>query len=82
MYWTQYASHAAERMNERGITETMINEIVANGKVLSQNNGDKYAYITREGVVVLTKAGKLITAWGKANFDENMIEIVERLWGN
>ena len=40
----------------------MVNNIVENDKVLSQNNGNKFAYITREG--------KLITAWSRGKRDE------------
>ena len=70
--WTQYAEHAAERMQQRGMTQELVNNIVENGKVLSQNNGNKFAYITQEGVAIVSKEGKLITAWSDANFDSSM----------
>jgi hypothetical protein len=79
--WSQFAEHGFERMAERGVTKDMINSIVKNGKVLSQNGGNKFAYITQEGVAVVSKEGKLITAWGKDNFDDNMIKIVNELYG-
>ena len=79
--WSQFAEHGFERMAERGVTKDMIESIVQNGKVLSQNGGSKFAYITQEGVAVVSKEGKLITAWGKDNFDSNMIEIVTQLFG-
>ena len=40
--WTEYAEHAAERMQQRGMTRELIDHIVENGKVLSQNGGNKY----------------------------------------
>ena len=67
-------------MAERGITKDMVESIIQNGKVLSQNGGNKFAYITPEGVAVISKEGKLITAWGRQYFDENMIEIVNKLF--
>ena len=79
--WTQYAEHAAERMQQRGMTQEMVNNIVENGKVLSQNNGNKFAYITQEGVAIVSKEGKLITAWSSADFDSSMLEIVSKLFG-
>ena len=79
--WTQYAEHAAERMQQRGMTQELVENIVENGKVLSQNNGSKYAYITQEGVAVVSNEGKLITAWTSADFDDNMKEIVKKLFG-
>jgi hypothetical protein len=69
--WKQYAGHAAERMQQRGINRKMVENIVKNGKVLSQNGGSKFAYITKKGVAVVNKDGKLITAWTSANFDNN-----------
>ena len=79
--WTQYAEHAAERMQQRGMTQEMVNNIVENGKVLSQNNGNKFAYITQEGVAIVSKEGKLITAWRSAHFDSSMLEIISKLFG-
>ncbi|MBO5523185.1 MAG: DUF4258 domain-containing protein [Roseburia sp.] len=79
--WTKYAEHAAERMQQRGMTQEMVNNIVENGKVLSQNNGKKFAYITQEGVVIISKDGKLITAWSSADFDSSMLEIINKLFG-
>ena len=79
--WTQYAEHAAERMKQRGMTQEMVNNIVENGKVLSQNNGNKFAYITQEGVAIVSKEGKLITAWSSTDFDSSMLEIINKLFG-
>lgn len=79
--WTQYAGHAAERMQQRGITQEMVNNVIKNGKVLSQNNGNKFAYITQEGVAIVSKEGKLITAWSSADFDSSMLEIISELFG-
>ena len=79
--WAQYAKHGAERMLQRGITKEMVESFIKNGKVLSQNAGSKFAYITREGVAIISKEGKLITAWTSIDFDDNMIAIVARLFG-
>ena len=79
--WTQYIEHAAERMQQRGMTQEIVNNIVENGKVLSQNNGNKFAYITQEGVAIVSKEGKLITAWSSADFDSSMLEIISKLFG-
>ncbi len=79
--WTQYAEHGVERMQQRGMTQEMVNSIVENGKVLSQNNGSKFAYITKDGVAIVSKDGKLITAWSSADFDSSMLEIIEKIYG-
>ena len=79
--WTQCAEHAAERMQQRGMSQEMVNNIVENGKVLLQNNGNKFAYITQEGVAIVSKEGKLITAWSSTDFDSSMLEIINKLFG-
>lgn len=68
-------------MQQRGMTQDKINNIVENGKVLSQDNGNKFAYITKKGVVIVSKDGKLITTWSSADFDGNMLEIIKILFG-
>ena len=62
------------------MTQEMINNIVEKGKVLSQNNGSKFAYITKDGVAIVSKERKLITAWSSADFDSNMLDIIEKLF--
>ena len=79
--WSKFAEHGLERMEQRGVTKDMVNDFVRNGKVLSQNEGNKFAFITKDGVAVVSKDGKLITTWGKDKFDDNMKEIVKMLWG-
>ena len=78
--WNQYAEHGMERMNQRGLSHEFVESIIQNGKVLSQNSGSKFAYVTKEGVVILSKEGKLITTWGSAQFDDSMLEIISKLF--
>lgn len=78
--WKQYADHAMnDSMVKRGITQEMVEGYVANGKALAQGNG-KYAFVSRDGVAVVTSNGKLVTTWSSADFDANMLEIVNKLF--
>ena len=79
--WSQSTNHGLERMLQRGLTPNMIKDFIKKGKVLSQDNGNKFVYVTRDGVAVISKDGKLITAWTSANFDSNMSRIVKLLFG-
>ena len=79
--WSEYAEHGMKRLQERGMSKMQVNEIVKNGKVLSQNDGAKFAYITQDGVAVVSKEGKLVTTWGKDNFDDSMNKIIVDLLG-
>ena len=79
--WSQYAEHGFKRMQQRGMTQEMVDQIVANGKVLSQNNGSKFAFITQDGVAVVSRDGKLITTWSSEYYDSAMQEIIIKLFG-
>lgn len=58
----------------------MIEMWVKTGKALQQS-GDKILYITRQGAVVINKAGMVITAYTSQYFDANMLEIIKKLFG-
>lgn len=78
--WDSITIHGTERMAQRGVTQSMVDDWVANGKVLRQSSGN-HIYITREGAVVLNNAGELVTTYPKADFDANMLNIVKQLFG-
>ena len=78
--WNNTTTHGTERMTQRGITQKMVDDWIANGKVLKQSSGN-YIYITKEGVAVLNHNNELVTAYPKANFDSNMLNIIEQLFG-
>ena len=69
-----------QRMIERGVTQEMVEVWVKNGKALQQA-GEKILYITKQGAVVIDKAGAVITAYTNQYFDPAMQEVVEKLFG-
>lgn len=79
--WDKLATHAPNRFTERGMSISMADDIVSNGKALSQSNGAKHMFVTKEGVVVVATDGTPVTGWTSANFDDVMKEIVLKLWG-
>jgi hypothetical protein len=78
--WSQYAEHGYKRLAQRGMSKELVESIIKGGKTLSQNGGAKFAFVTKEGVVVISKDGKLITAWSNSYFDDAMKEIIKRLF--
>lgn len=78
--WGKTTLHGLQRMAERGVTKTMVESWVNTGKALQQA-GDKILYISKEGAVVITNAGQVITAYTNQYFDSAMQEIVKRLFG-
>jgi len=63
---TSYSTHALEQMTARQLTVTQVENIVSKGTALAQ--GDAYYFIAQEGAVVLSKGGRVITAYGAADF--------------
>ncbi|EAE8199647.1 hypothetical protein A7G81_02160 [Listeria monocytogenes] len=79
--WSEYAEHGMSRLRQRGLSKSQVDDFVEHGKVLSQNEGEKFAFITEDGVAIVSKDGKLVTAWGKKDFDEGMKKIIGKLYG-
>lgn len=59
--WSKVTSHGMERMDQRGVTKEMAESWVGNGKALSQNNGSKHLFFSREGAAVVANDGTLVT---------------------
>ncbi|EPC3157947.1 LXG domain-containing protein [Listeria monocytogenes] len=79
--WSEYAEHGMSRLKQRGLSKSQVDDFVEHGKVLSQNEGEKFAFITEDGVAIVSKDGKLVTAWGKKDFDEGKKKIIGKLYG-
>lgn len=69
------------RLRQRGLSKSQVADFVKKGKVLSQNGGEKFAFITEDCVAIVSKDGKLVTSWGKKDFDEGMKKIIKELYG-
>ncbi|EJO7007564.1 LXG domain-containing protein [Listeria monocytogenes] len=79
--WSEHSEHGMSRLKQRGLSKSQVDDFVERGKALSQNRGEKFAFITENGVAIVSKDGKLVTAWGKKDFDEGMEKIIEKLYG-
>lgn len=79
--WSKHSVHGLERLEKRGLSKQQIEKFIKDGKVLSQNNGEKFAFITEDGVAILNKQGKLVTAWEEKDFDKEMVDIITKLFG-
>ena len=78
--WSITTTHGMQRMAERGVTQSMVEQWVQTGKVLGQA-GDKFLYITQQGAAVVNRAGQVITAYSSELFDSNMLDVVRHLFG-
>ncbi|WP_410514027.1 RHS repeat-associated core domain-containing protein [Paenibacillus sp. BR2-3] len=68
--WSKVTSHGLERMTLRGVTKEMAESWVRNGKALSQNNGSKHLFFSKEGAAVVANDGTLVTVIPKSKFDD------------
>ena len=68
--------HGLDRMTQRGVSKALAQRIINSGYAVAQSGG-KVLYFTKEGVVVLTSGGQVVTAYSSAYFDEAMQAIVK-----
>jgi peroxiredoxin len=45
--------------------------------VLSQQGGNRFAYVSQEAVVVVDKSGNIVTVWGKDTFDDVVKQVLK-----
>ena len=72
--------HGLQRMAQRGVSQSMARNIVRSGHAIAQSGG-KTLFFTQAGVVVLNKAGEVVTAYSSKYFDAAMKEIIRQFYG-
>lgn len=80
--WEIKGIHSKDKLKERNISKSDVEKWVENGIPVEQIKNNKYAFVTKEGVAVVRKDGKLITAWAAIDFDKDMLEIIRKLFGD
>ncbi|MED4912207.1 hypothetical protein P9761_29110 [Brevibacillus centrosporus] len=74
----QNAGHFLERVIERGISPQTILDTLRNPSVITtQWKGERYAYISKEAVIIVDKTGKLVTGWLKDDFSDAVRQIIK-----
>ena len=79
--WDLRSLHGFQMLEERGIPKESVETWVNTGVPIEQASGQKYAFVTKDGVAIVRTDGKLITAWSSEDFDEGMLEIIKKLFG-
>ena len=77
--WSKVTTHGAQRMQERNMTNTLVEKVVSSGKAFSQNAGSKYLFLSKDGAVVLSSSGELITTYSSAQFGDEIIALSKLL---
>lgn len=71
-----YTTHGARQAASRGVSQKLAERIVANPKAVLSQSGGKSLYATNQGVVVLSKEGSVVTAYGRKFFDDNIKSVL------
>jgi hypothetical protein len=71
-----YVKHVIERISTWGITLDDVYAWVRDGESFKQTNG-RYLYISERGAAIITKEGKLITAFPASSFNETICSILK-----
>lgn len=79
--WDLRSLHGFQMLEEWGIPKESVETWVNTGVPIEQASGQKYAFVTKDGVAIVRADGKLITAWSSEDFDEGMLEIIQKLFG-
>lgn len=79
--WDLRSLHGFQMLEERGIPKESVETWINTGVPIEQASGQKYAFVTKDGVAIVRADGKLITAWSSEDFDEGMLEIIQKLFG-
>lgn len=75
---TGFSGHAVNQAITRGVkTETIQNTVKNPVAVLSQQGGNRFAYVSQEAVVVVDKSGNIVTVWGKDTFDDVVKQVLK-----
>ena len=68
-------------MEQRGVTQEMVDSWVANGKALVQGEGSKHLFFTQEGAAVVGTDGYLVTVIPESYYDDVYKAMSEALFG-
>ncbi|EJO5347960.1 DUF4258 domain-containing protein [Clostridium botulinum] len=78
--WSKYSKHGLERMEQRNVTKQMVENWVKSGKVIQQDT-NTFLYLTKDGVAVVGKNGKLVTTYSKEQFKPHIKNALKQLYG-
>jgi RHS repeat-associated protein len=75
---TEFSKHGIDQAISRGVTPQALQNTMNNPiTVLSQRGGSVYAYVSNQAVVVVDKAGKVITTYGSKYFDQTVTKVIK-----
>jgi hypothetical protein len=76
---TSISSHAADAMEERGITRSEMDGIVSNPAIVTRQSAGQYLYLSHAGAVVVDPMGHVITTYPASWFTPGITGLLQRL---
>ena len=68
--------HTINRIINRGVSPSMLRDTVANPKVVLRQGSGNYYHLSDEAAVVLRPDGQVVTAYGRADFKQHVLDIL------
>jgi hypothetical protein len=68
--------HALNQVINRGVSPSMLRNTVANPKVVLRQGSGNYLHLSDDAVVVLRPDGQAVTAYGRADFRQHILDIL------
>ena len=75
----QFNEHTKDRMEERGISETDVKEIMQNAMLaIRQRNGDQHSYYSEKGFVTISTGGEVRTVGWLDEGGKTLVEVIKK----
>lgn len=75
---TDIDKHYLNRKLARGVTSSQVIDAIKNPIVVLQQKGGGHVFLTNNVAVVVNKAGKLVTTYGRGYFDDTIKEVLRQ----
>jgi RHS repeat-associated protein len=75
---TSFTPYAANRAALRAVSAPAMLNTVRSPAVVLQRSGGQYLYLSNQAAVVLSPSGRVITTYGKADFDSVILNILRQ----
>jgi len=69
-------AHTINRIINRGVSPSILRNTVANPKVVLRQGSGNYYHLSDEAAVVLRPDGQVVTAYGRADFKQHVLDIL------
>jgi RHS repeat-associated protein len=73
---TGFTEHGVNQVIARAVTPALLKSVTSNPTVVLAQSGGVRLFLTDEGAVVLNKAGQVVTAYTRKEFDQKILDVL------